>query len=348
MEIENKTLNILRLCLKLDELALSLYSTFSENAGDGDLRKFWKSLAKDEAMHVGFWKKAIKVNEGVNFPEVFSDTDVTEKSLREALIKGERLLDKFSEFSNVKDCFAATYRLEFYFLHPMLAELFYLLGTSAGAPHMLKAYDEHVERYLGGLEKFGEVTPEMELLGETIRNLWSRNKALSREATTDPLTGLMNRRSFFVVATQLAHLARRNGSTLAVMMADIDDFKQVNDTMGHGAGDKVIQFVADVISDSVRTSDFVARYGGEEFIVLLPETDSDATRDIAERIRKNVEKTSTGRVNVTVSIGVCDTTVKNDPAAELDGVIAASDAALYRAKQTGKNRVVLGKRGRDD
>jgi diguanylate cyclase (GGDEF)-like protein len=166
------------------------------------------------------------------------------------------------------------------------------------------------------------------------------HKRLEIEAVTDGLTELPNRRQF--EQSLLIELSRleRYGGTLAVVLADLDDFKQVNDRYGHLAGDEVLRAFADVLRETVREIDTAARYGGEEFTLLLPGTDLEGAAHVAERIRADmaarvVEILPGTRITVTASFGVA----AYPHARTEDALFAAADEALYRAKHAGKNRV---------
>ncbi|HEY3070555.1 MAG TPA: GGDEF domain-containing protein, partial [Gaiellaceae bacterium] len=135
--------------------------------------------------------------------------------------------------------------------------------------------------------------------------------------------------------------AERFGGALALIVADLDDFKQVNDRYGHQAGDDVLRAFADVLRETVRDIDLAARYGGEEFAVLLPQTDLAGAERVAERLRERmeirlVEPSSDSPFSVTASFGVASFPEAGTPAA----LFAAADEALYRAKSAGKNCVV--------
>ncbi|MBG0567242.1 diguanylate cyclase [Actinoplanes sp. NEAU-A11] len=161
-------------------------------------------------------------------------------------------------------------------------------------------------------------------------------------ATTDELTGQHNRRHFYAIAGALVQAASRNGRQLAAAMLDIDKFKAINDTHGHGVGDEVIRTVAARIRARLRHSDVLGRYGGEEFAVVLPDHDGHAT-ELAERMRQAVSaepvQTQAGPVTVTISVGL----TRLEPGdTSLDELLARADHALYRAKETGRNRVVTG------
>lgn len=166
---------------------------------------------------------------------------------------------------------------------------------------------------------------------------------LRRLASTDPLTGLYNRRRFQEAMDRELERARRYGHPLALLVADLDHFKRINDQHGHAAGDRALQIFADVCRLNLRSLDAVGRMGGEEFAILLPETDADGALLAAERIRAETEAMTAEERDVpafTVSIGVA--TLTERPAENETGVadrlFARADQALYRAKERGRNR----------
>lgn len=162
----------------------------------------------------------------------------------------------------------------------------------------------------------------------------------SRLATTDPLTGVFNRRTFIELAEQELARSRRAGTSLALMMLDLDHFKTVNDTYGHLTGDEVLVSFTRLIKDCVRRGDLVVRYGGEEFCVLLPATTLSAATALAERIRATcaAQELTAKAFKVTVSIGLTAYVGTTD--ATLGDILASADEALYEAKEEGRNRVI--------
>ena len=163
---------------------------------------------------------------------------------------------------------------------------------------------------------------------------------LFHQASTDSLTGIINRRYFQNQAEQEVRRSRRFARDMTVMMIDIDHFKPINDTYGHAAGDIIIQGVVKRALECLRQSDSIGRIGGEEFAVLLPETSLDAARDVAERLRAHIEARpfviGSGVVACTVSIGVAQLSAQDNSIEEL---LHRADTALYAAKNEGRNRV---------
>ena len=163
---------------------------------------------------------------------------------------------------------------------------------------------------------------------------------LSREARSDSLTGLLNRRALGEILAEESERARRYDRPLSILLLDIDRFKKVNDELGHDVGDEVLYQMARIYLKSLRTSDRVGRWGGEEFLVVLPETSPEEALGLAERLRQTVAEavcTTRGRhVQVTVSIGVASLAAGED----WEATYARVDAALYDAKRGGRNRCV--------
>jgi diguanylate cyclase (GGDEF)-like protein len=157
-------------------------------------------------------------------------------------------------------------------------------------------------------------------------------------ASTDELTGILNRRAFFAAAQQLVARQAKKGEPVSVLMFDLDHFKSINDRFGHPVGDAALQLFATVASTSLRATDVVARFGGEEFIAMLPGSLSDATA-AAERVRLAFQAAGVTVANhplaATVSIGAASAKLCADVAT----LLAAADSALYRAKANGRNRV---------
>jgi len=172
-----------------------------------------------------------------------------------------------------------------------------------------------------------------------LRESLEREQVLAR---TDGLTGLINRRHFLELAEHECAVARRYGRPLAAVLFDIDDFKRINDSLGHLAGDEILKDVARWAGEHLRSVDVLARYGGEEFIVLIPESTAQSAAVVAERIRKGIAgkdiRSVAGTMAVTISAGVGKIQSNSDT---LEDLIRRADQALYDAKGKGRNCTVV-------
>lgn len=183
------------------------------------------------------------------------------------------------------------------------------------------------------------------VLAGVLTVIFRQRDAMHRLATTDVLTSVANRRHMEIRGEQEVVRAQRYDKPVALLMLDADRFKRVNDTWGHGMGDRVLQVLATLVTSQLRQPDVFGRMGGEEFLVLLPETDEDGALALAERVRQTVEaceeiSTPSGEaLRFTVSIGV---SVKRTTSDTFDTLLDRADKALYRAKALGRNRVVAG------
>jgi diguanylate cyclase (GGDEF)-like protein len=186
------------------------------------------------------------------------------------------------------------------------------------------------------------------LIGVTavgLTKLAEHEQRLVHESKTDPLTGLLNRRHFTELCELEQGRARRHGFPFSVLMIDIDHFKRINDSHGHPVGDQTIKALALMCRTSLRVHDLAARFGGEEFVLTLPQTDTEGATVVGERLRRKAEAlavaVAAGEVHFTVSIGIASSRKE----LEFKTIVENADQALYRAKQSGRNRVELEIRG---
>jgi diguanylate cyclase (GGDEF)-like protein len=217
---------------------------------------------------------------------------------------------------------------------PALALAGFIVLFLASARSLSNRFDRDF-RELGALQR--ELEQRIEA---RTRELQAANAQLAEASRTDALTGLLNRRGFLEKGENEIVRSRRSGKPLCVVMADADHFKRVNDLHGHAAGDVALQGLANLLRGSLRSQDLVARWGGEEFILLLPETDVHGATQVAESIRRRIalQPLVVGGLElpVTLSFGLAE----HRPERGLEGTIAHADAALYRAKAEGRDRVV--------
>lgn len=171
--------------------------------------------------------------------------------------------------------------------------------------------------------------------------LKQHQEKLTTLANIDQLTGLYNRRHLIRVSENEINNQKRTNAPLSLILIDIDNFKIVNDTLGHDAGDEVLKNISSIITTSIRPLNVAARWGGEEFVILLPNTESNDAKTVAERLRKNVENNATSyestKLNITITLG-CTTSKNNE---SLNELLLAADNALYKGKDKGKNQTVV-------
>ncbi len=203
-------------------------------------------------------------------------------------------------------------------------------GLEAGADdYLIKPFDQQELKYRIGI-------------GKRIVKLEHRIMLL---ATTDPLTGVLNRRAFMERMEEELHRSHRENASLSLTLADIDHFKMINDRYGHQAGDLVLERFTEQLSKSSRPYDFVGRYGGEEFVICLSGVDALQGRLTAERMREGVEEMkiilpdSSQSIQITASFGVASLSMGSKES--LDSLIKRADDAMYRAKREGRNRVCM-------
>ncbi|MCL1037266.1 diguanylate cyclase [Shewanella submarina] len=272
-------------------------------------------------------------------------------------VEAELLKSRRDTYSKMQTAIQHTFILEsLIFIAAMVGVLWYvnksilrplaLLTKSARAYKFSKAF---IPVQLSRQDEIGELATAFNHMGERVTrsrdalvdaNQKTQSKlddALS-DATTDPLTGLKNRRYMHDSSRQLIETSISEQSNLSIILFDVDHFKHVNDNYGHASGDQVLKMLGRNIKASIRTSDIAVRYGGEEFVILLPDTGLNSAAAIAEGLRKSVESmvfpTLDGS-HITISLGVAQ--LSNDET-DINALFIRADKALYESKSNGRNR----------
>lgn len=219
------------------------------------------------------------------------------------------------------------------------------------ALHLLQNFAAQIAVAVVNTRLFADLRKERQTLKEKVASRTAALRAavqekdvllhrLERENRRDPLTGIGNRRSLDEVLRRELHRAERFGHPFSIAICDLDHFKSVNDTLGHSVGDDVLKAVANVLRDRIRTTDFVARYGGEEFVLVFPETQYDGALAVCEQLRTLIQQDSwqpeSCDLKITMSVGVA---ALDQATRTPERLLASADAALYRAKWSGRNCV---------
>lgn len=335
MPDDDTILSIIETACATEKLARDLYARFAELFDDPDLTEFWTRFSRDEGDHLNFWEELTRLNGSLKY---FMDPDKPEELL--STLEGAReMASKMVESAGLgragtisrSEAFLMAYRLELHMLDPAFQSLFQSLKFLTDGFDPMEAYDAHIDRFVGGLTRFGSDRLEIQLLGETLNRLWTENRRLVSLALQDSLTGALNRRGFMTLGAQICSLMRRRGSQVGVVMLDLDRFKKLNDTRGHSAGDKALAVTVQALRDFLRESDLVGRYGGDEFVVLLPETESTAA--VSDKIVSSLNDVLDKEYGVTVTAGSAQGRIDCDQVSEcLQRLIREADDELCSRK----------------
>ncbi len=337
---DDRVLEIADLCLAIEKKAAETYAKFAESSSGRDLQQFWLEMVDAEKSHITFWNGVEAVAKEHPLPHIFDDPEPIRNELEQLGLRISALSGRWEASKCMDDASALAFRLEFAMAHPAFAMFFHTLGLLAGPANPEYDYDLHINHFVHVMTHYWQVTPELQLLAETLQSQWQTNKVLTKLVTLDGLTGLLNRQGFYIFARQLAYLAHRNKENIAVLIIDVDGLKELSDLHGASKGDDVLKGVAEVVKSSLRRSDVVGRYRGEAFIILFPAIQPESLQQVAEQLRYQIEIAKPGNLSVTVSMGAAQGKIHFDPEAELDPLIAKADKCLDSAKASGRNRIV--------
>ena len=182
---ETPIVHIIHLCREIDGIACDVYAKLADFCDDPDLSKFWRDMSKEEAKHISFWRRTERIKAFSSMPNIFENPDETISELEKALSRSRDLLSTCKQEFTLSNAFILAYRMEFYLLHPAFKMLFLLLRPLADDESPEDEYESHIARFIDTLSKHGGVTPELELLGETLQRLWKEKKAGIRSVSVN-------------------------------------------------------------------------------------------------------------------------------------------------------------------
>jgi diguanylate cyclase (GGDEF)-like protein len=222
-----------------------------------------------------------------------------------------------------------------------LAHIIFFAGLLLLSSAVIQAYiyTRSFTQVSSQADLMAEILTQKNRAEDAMLELHHANRELTRLAATDPLTGAANRREFMQRAEQEVSRSQRNGSPLALLMIDLDHFKRVNDRYNHHVGDIVLMEFVKLCQSHLRNIDLLGRFGGEEFTVLLPATNIDSARIVAEKLRHTMEHHTINangeQISITISIGIA----QYKPGDSIESWINTADERMYQAKRLGRNRV---------
>jgi diguanylate cyclase (GGDEF)-like protein len=315
---------------------------FNDQLRNIDAEGFWQGLTNVSAQLVGAERASILVRGPEEnlvakgqigaAEDISNDREIGSRVARTILDKGQPVL--VTDIARIKLSPAPPerkYRSSSFISYPIV-----LGGSGLAVMNFTdKAGGERFDK--NDLETLDSIAPQIAVAIDRM-TLQEKVGEFAQLSITDPLTGLLNRRYIEARLAEEINRSGRTGEPLSCLMLDVDEFKSYNDRFGHPAGDNALRIIGSILKDTVRGADVAARYGGEEFSVLLPETTSVEAAVIADRIRRRVEETEFPKRKVTVSIGVA---TRSEDVRTADELVNAADKALYKAKESGRNRILI-------
>jgi len=334
---------VLDACVKMDRFAERLYAALAEQCPEPELARTFSRLSADEAERTRWWEGLLEAWEHGLLPDLVNDTTGLAERLTGVHAQLSRIdLGSIGDL-DVEQMLALAARMEFLMIDPVFSELIELTEP-AQSERRHAAYQAHIQRLVNEIAARYPDDSLAALLASSLSRSWKDNQRLSVYATHDALTGLYNRRALYTHLPQWSAWSARYGHPLAVLLVDIDHFKEVNDRYGHAIGDRALASIAQAMREVMRASDLLVRYGGDEFAVIAPETGVTECTDLANRIvaaihQVRVDADDGTMIPLTVSIGSAVAhDVAGSPPHSVESLLATADRALYIAKSGGRDR----------
>jgi len=332
---EESVLEVIDLCAALEGQALAIYQNLERLADSGRLQALWATLAVDEMEHQAYWLRLKELCAAGGVPEMFDEPRRYVDELRALLARLEHLAGVAQAECQPPRVFIHALRLEFLLLHPAIVTLFHYLPERPGEVSPSRTYGLHLGKLLSALMDYGQLPPELDLLGEAIGQLWKKTEESSTRAVTDQITGMLNRRGLYIAMKPLAFLARREKQAAGVMVFEVSNLKKINLRFGHRVGDETLAIAAAAIASRLRSSDVTGRFGGDDFLAFLTKFDPPQFGRIGVEVAERVAALNIGGAQPAVTVGGSWTMIGSDVKADLEALIRAADSALAQAHQGG-------------
>jgi len=340
MRDEKSVLKVIDLCALLEGKALGIYETLLDSAVDEKLRDLWSTMVADEKEHRDYWLRLKELCSDGGVPEVFDEPRRYVDELQALMLRFDHIADHVKTEYHTPEVFVHTLRLEFLLLHPSFVILFNYLPREDDGMSPSRSYEQHLGKLLNSMMDYEALSPEMELLGEAIGQVWKKSEEGAIRAVSDDLTGIHNRRGLYIAMKPLAYLARREREAAGVLILEINGLKEINDAFGHKVGDRILRKAAEVVSLRLRASDVVGRFGGDDFLALLTRFDLRHFQSIGEEIATLVGEVAVGEAKVNLTVGGACAVMGEDVEEMLESLIRGADGTLDDARKEGKGCVV--------
>lgn len=332
---EDLVLEVIDLCAALEGQALEFYKNLERLTDGGRLQALWATLAIDEMDHQAYWLRLKELCAVGGAPEMFDEPRRYVDELRALRVRVEHLAGIAQQESQVPRVFIHALKLEFLLLHPAIVTLFHYLPDRPGEVSPSRTYGMHLGKLLGALMDYGQLPPELDLLGEAIGQLWKKTEESATRTVTDQITGTLNRRGLYVAMKPLAFLARREKQAVGVMVLEVANLKEINHRFGHRVGDETLAVVAAAIASRLRASDVIGRFGGDDFLAFLTRFDPPQFGRIGAGVAERVAAKEIAGARPTLIVGGAWTTIGSDVKVDLDALIRAADSAVLQAREGG-------------
>ncbi len=335
---------ILESCVKIEESAEAAYLDMQGRCTDPAVAALLGHLATGKRVHAEWWRELIEEWDAGRLADAWHSTRDVRKDLDSIASELSLVARAAPATPDAGEALLAAARIEFLTLDPAFAEFIEL--SEPGLAHKRhESFDAHIDTLAGALvDKFGPGSAEA-FMATVLRRTRHNNRAATRYATRDALTGLGNRRALAAQAGQWAAWSARYGGAMSFVLVDVDRFAMVNDVWGHGIGDRALVALARTIGATVRSADLVTRLGDDEFIVLAPELEPEGAKVLAARLLAAVAALhvpADGEAYLTVTASASIVTVFDPPDSHpraLDDILAAADRSLAAAKSAGPGSV---------